>query len=261
MEGRSTLSLATGAIAALLVAVGCQRPPGPPQFGTVSQPYAAALLGQYHIVGESVHGKPIMARVFGQGRDVVLVLGGIHGDEPAGTVLVRRLAKHLERNLDVANGRTIILVPAANPDGLATGSRYNARGVDLNRNFQAANRKNNRTSGPRALSEPETRAIKEILREHAPERIVSIHQPLACIDYDGPAWPVAARMAQYCDLPIRKLGAKPGSLGSYAGVTLGIPTITFELRAADSQLDEQALWRKYGKALLAAVMYPKPPPP
>ena len=66
-------------------------------------------------------------------------------------------------------------------------------------------------------------------------------------------------MAEYCDLPIRKLGARPGSLGSYAGETLGIPIVTFEMLQSDAGLSGERLWRRYGKALLAAIVYPQRP--
>ena len=119
-----------------------------------------------------------------------------------------------------------------------------------------ANRLDDRRYGRTALSEPEARAIEQLIVQYVPDRIVSIHQPLACIDYDGPGSALAARMAQFCDLPVKKLGARPGSLGSYAGVTLGIPIITFEMLRADSQLTSETLWQRYGKALLAAIVYP-----
>jgi protein MpaA len=144
----------------------------------------------------------------------------------------------------------------ANPDGLANNTRYNAKGVDLNRNFEAANRFNSKQTGLVALSEPEARVIRQLIQQYNPDRIVSIHQPLSCIDYDGPARMLADRMGQYCPLPVKKVGARPGSLGSYAGVTLGLPIITFEMTQADSKLDSAALWRKYGRALLAAIVYP-----
>jgi protein MpaA len=67
---------------------------------------------------------------------------------------------------------------------------------------------------------------------------------------------LADHMGQYCALPVKKVGARPGSLGSYAGVTLGIPIITFEMTDADSKLDSAALWQKYGRAMLAAIVYP-----
>jgi len=63
-------------------------------------------------------------------------------------------------------------------------------------------------------------------------------------------------MARYCDLPVRKLGARPGSLGSYAGENLRIPIITFELPCDADSLDSKSLWTRYGSALIAAVLYP-----
>ncbi len=67
---------------------------------------------------------------------------------------------------------------------------------------------------------------------------------------------LAERMAEFSDLPVKKVGAQPGSLGSYAGLTLGIPIITLELRGEDSRLNGQLLWQRYGKMLIAAVVYP-----
>jgi protein MpaA len=63
-------------------------------------------------------------------------------------------------------------------------------------------------------------------------------------------------MAQYCNLPLKKLGAKPGSLGSHAGVTLGIPIITLELPKGADMFRSEYLWQQYGPALIAAVAYP-----
>ena len=83
----------------------------------------------------------------------------------------------------------------ANPDGVFYNSRFNAHGVDLNRNFQAANRRNNARFGQTALSEPEARVIEQLIRQYAPDRIVTIHQPLSCIDYDGPAVIVARKVS------------------------------------------------------------------
>ncbi|MBL7187602.1 MAG: DUF2817 domain-containing protein [Phycisphaerae bacterium] len=246
------------ALFAVLTFAGCYRPVRYPELVDTHVPPAIVSAARYHIVGTSVHGRPIMCLGLGQGPDVALIMATIHGNEPAGTPLVRRLAMHLRQHPEMLSGRKVVLLRVANPDGLAHNSRYNIHGVDLNRNFEAANRLNSRQSGLTALSEPESRAIRQVILQYKPDRIVSIHQPLACIDYDGPAQGLAERMGQYCALPVKKLGARPGSLGSYAGVTLGIPIITFEMLGSDSQLDSEALWQKYGKALVAAVVYPNP---
>lgn len=209
-----------------------------------------------YIVGRSVESRPLDCIVIGRGSDVTFILATIHGNEQIGTPLVHRLTQHLQQHSCLLNGRKVIILPIANPDGIARNKRTNSRGVDLNRNFPASNRLNNARFGSAALTEPESRIIDRLIWQYHPNRIVSIHQPLACIDYDGPALDLARHMAEYCPLPIRKLGAKPGSLGSYAGETLNIPIITLELKRSDDSLDPDTLWRRYGKTLLAAIAFP-----
>ena len=247
----------------LLAVSGCYQPePRPTIVGEVPPlvlPPVEAAPAQHRLVGRSVQGRPIMVQVLGEGDDTVLIMATIHGDEPAGATLVNSLIEYLRNHRDLLEGRRVVLMPVANPDGLAAGTRENIRRIDLNRNFDTANRSDSETNGLRPLSEPESRALQSLIKEYDPGRIVSIHQPLTCIDYDGPARALALRMAQYCDLPLKKLGAKPGSLGSYTGETLGIATITLELPAEASKLSEQALWTKYGRTLLAAILFPKHP--
>jgi protein MpaA len=209
-----------------------------------------------HLIGRSVQGRPILVQIAGLGTDTTLVMGAIHGDEPASAALMNPLVAHLQENRQLVEDRRVVLLPVANPDGLAAGTRENARGIDLNRNFEAANRVDNGTNGLRPLTEPESRALRALIKEYAPSRIVSIHSPLDCIDYDGPGQAIAAQMARECDLAVKKLGARPGSLGSYTGETLGIPTITLELPAAAAKMSETVLWQKYGRALMAAILYP-----
>jgi len=127
----------------------------------------------------------------------------------------------------------------------------------LNRNFPTANRIDCAKFGFGPLTEPESLAIKKLIGQYRPARIVSVHQPLGCVDYDGPAKEIAEAVSAASDLPIRKLGAMPGSLGSYAGETLNIPTITLELPADAERLDQRELWQLYKQALLTAIEYPK----
>ena len=248
------------ALFAVLPLAGCYQPVEFPELVDAHVAPTIVHAARYHVVGTSVEGRPIMCLVLGQGPDVALIMATIHGNEPAGTPLVRQLSVYLRQHPEMLSGRRVVLLRVANPDGLAHNSRYNIHGVDLNRNFEAANRLNSRQFGLTALSEPESRAIRQVILQYKPDRIVSIHQPLNCIDYDGPAQALAESMGRHCDLPVKKLGARPGSLGSYAGVTLGIPIVTFEMTQADSQLDAEALWQKYGRALIAAIVYPDGPP-
>ena len=242
------------ALLAVLVFAGCAEPVSYPEI--VGEVPSFVIPSRYRILGTSVQRRPIMCLQMGQGPDVIFIMATIHGNEAVGTPIVRRLAWYLRQHRELLTGRMVVLMSVANPDGMVSGSRNNANGVDLNRNFEAKNRVNSKESGKTALSEPESRIIKELILQYKPDRIVTIHQPLACIDYDGPGRMLAENMTQYCDLPVKKLGARPGSLGSYAGVTLGIPIITLELLPDDSKLDSETLWRRYGKSLIAAIVYP-----
>jgi protein MpaA len=209
-----------------------------------------------HLIGRSLQGRPILVQIAGRGADTVLIMGAIHGDEHASAALMDQLTQYLQDDQSLVGNQRVVLLPVANPDGFVAKTRENARGIDLNRNFDTANRVDSTTNGLRPLTEPESRALQAMIKEYAPSRIVSIHTPLSCIDYDGPGQAIAARMAQYCDLEVRRLGARPGSLGSYTGEGLGIPTITLELPPEAERMSESVLWQKYGKALLAAILYP-----
>lgn len=226
-----------------------------------SRPIASASRPRRETVGRSLQGRPIEARVFGSGSDCIFILATIHGDEDAGTPLVERLASFLERNPNLYAGRCVVLMPNANPDGQAAQTRGNGNGVDLNRNYPANNFSASESHGDAALSEPESVAINAVIERYHPQRIVSIHQPLRhgseCIDHDGPARSLAETMSMHTDIPVHRIGSRPGSLGSYAGVTLGIPIITLELPKEVKGWDGARLWTRYGDMLLAAIAYPE----
>ncbi len=252
-----------GVLVGILALSGCYEPEPSPtitgQESKVALPPAQMPPAQHVLVGRSVKGQPIMVQVLGSGGDTTFVMGGIHGNEPAGTILVEELSDYLRRNPRLLDGRRVVMLPCANPDGAAARTRENLHGIDLNRNFEAMNRVDNATNGHSALTEPESQALRKIIRDYSPSRIVSVHQPLTCIDFDGPARALATRMAQYCDLPIKKLGAKPGSLGSFTGEELKIPTITLELPESAGPASAATLWEQYGKSLVAAITYPEHP--
>lgn len=233
---------------------GALRPATQPgELGQVIQPCPPEL--HIRTIGQSVEGRPIECIVLGDGADVILLLATIHGNEGAGTSMLLRLAEHLIEHPHVLAGRQVVLVPVVNPDGLARGIRYNARGVDLNRNFPSANWSGEARSGRSPLSEPEAQAIYDLLHEYQPARITTIHEGLRCVDFDGPAEPMAQIMSMCCDLPLRQLGGRSGSLGSYAGVTLGRPLVTVELARHAHRLDENELWSRYCEMLLAGIEF------
>ena len=148
-------------------------------------PRAAA--GRTVRVGTSVRGRAIDAvRVGRRGARVkVLVVGRIHGTELAGRAVTRRL-----RRARPPRGVELWLVDDLNPDGSAAGTRQNARGVDLNRNFPFRWRPmgapfDTYHSGPSALSEPESRAAAALIRRIRPRVTVYYHQRMSLVDRGG----------------------------------------------------------------------------
>lgn len=205
-------------------------------------------------VGRSVNGEPMVVRVIGDGPDVIFIMAAIHGDAATGRLLVDELGAYLDKNPDIIKGKKVVLLPAANPDGVKTGSHLNQNGVDINRNFMTDNRQDSEQYGLTALSEPETRAIVKVIHDYDPKRIINIHEGAQCIDYDGPAKDLAKHIGKHCKLPVKRIGARPGSLGSYAGETEKIPTITFSLHRDIAKKPEK-LWERYGNAVLAAITF------
>lgn len=131
------------------------------------------------LLGHSVEDRPIRAVRSGDGPARVLVVGSVHGDEPGGHAVVKAL-----RARRTPDGVTLFTVRTANPDGLARGTRTNARGVDLNRNFAHRWRRSARGrfhSGPRAFSEPESRALRDFIARVDPHVTVWFHQPYGIV--------------------------------------------------------------------------------
>lgn len=141
--------------------------------------------------GRSAGGRPLVAhhRVGSAAADrTVLVIGSMHGEEPAGGRVVNALATAtLAADLDLWTIDTL------NPDGLAIGNRHNDHGIDLNRNWPGqlypwAATTGYFASGSYPLSEPETQAMLHLVQNVDHLRpidwAVSYHQPLDTVDCD-----------------------------------------------------------------------------
>jgi protein MpaA len=237
--------LMLGGMTLLFLTLRTVKPPAPP---------ASAV----ETLGHSVEGRPLVCHRFGNSGPTLLIKASIHGTEGAGTPLAQRLIRWLEDHPNTWRDQTILVVPISNPDGLLAGRRFNTRGVDLNRNFPAGNREAKARFGLNPLSEPESRALHDFILRVQPAVIVAIHQPLNCVDYDGPApaAELAARLARTTGLPLEKLGARPGSLGAWFGETLGRPILTLELPRAITD-DADKLWSDYGPGLVDLVLNPE----
>lgn len=206
------------------------------------------------VIGESVSGRPIETRSLGDpSLPAVLFLSTIHGNEWAGTPLLHKLEAHLLRRPELLGTHRAVLVPILNPDGYAADRRTNDRGVDLNRNFPSDNFEASAGHGLEPLSEPESRALHQLISTLSPARVISMHQPFGVMDFDGPAEDLAYRMAAVCDLPVERVGSRPGSLGSWVGLELEVPIITVEFYKHDHRLGPEDLWDRYGAMLLVCL--------
>ena len=214
----------------------------------VSQPVALVAPS---LTGHSVLGRPITARRIGDAGDgpTVLVVGAIHGNERAGIAIARRLAR------DAGSRRVRLWVlPNLNPDGALANTRGNAHGVDLNRNF--AWRWRPRTApgttfyaGPSALSEPESRFARLLIRRLQPDITIWFHQSETAVDISGGSATIEARFARRVALPLRRLVRYPGSATTWQ--THRFPRATaFVVELPPGPLSAVAT-RAYARAVLA----------
>jgi protein MpaA len=176
--------------------------------GTSAELAAAA---ERSVIGHSVQGRSIVS-VRTASRDPtvkILVIGAVHGDERAGMRIARLLIA-----LGAPRGAELLVVPTINPDGLAAGTRGNAHGVDLNRNFPFDWRplSGGEYSGPRPLSEPESRAARRLVLREKPDVTIWFHQPFGLIARPSGNPFAARRFSQLIGLPLVDLpGRYPGS--------------------------------------------------
>jgi len=131
-------------------------------------------------IGRSLAGRRIELRQLGAPRwpGELLVFGCIHGDECAASG-VEPISSLTAGCPDPSSD--IYFLPNLDPDGAASGSRLNARGVDLNRNFPSGWHPHGRPSspeysGPHPFSEPETRLAARVVRAVRPAATVWFHQ-------------------------------------------------------------------------------------
>ena len=189
--------------------------------------------------GSSAEGAAL--NVYGPARGPVdlLVMASMHGDECESTVVLSEALRSIPETLLAT---PVIL--CVNPDGTALGTRCNARGVDLNRNWPTRNwtpetvyykahgetvRDIELSPGRAPASEPETRALLDLVTGLRPAAIVSLHAPLGCVE-DPAQGPLAQWIARAVGLPlVPDVGyLTPGSFGTWS-VEQGIDIITWEL--------------------------------
>ncbi|MCW2925236.1 MAG: murein peptide amidase [Thermoleophilia bacterium] len=196
-----------------------------------------------------------------------MVWAAIHGEE----AVTLQAAHQLLRTVH-ADDACAVVVPVLNPDGVLAGTRQNARGVDLNRNFPGANwspvasptfwsTSMTRTSERRTLlsspgdapgSEPEVQALMALVQRVQPELVIDLHTPLEClIATSERARPVAQHLAEPTGIRIIDSvdGPTPGDSSTWMEAQ-GVTAVTYEFELVAFPL----LWHRHGEALTRCIV-------
>ena len=202
-------------------------------------------------IGRSVDGRSLWAYRRGDPDSVesILVVGCVHGDEPAGIAVAQLVIRSRP-----AGDANIWILPDLNPDGVAANTRQNARGVDLNRNFPYAWRRlgargTRYYAGASPLSEPESRAVARLIERVRPQVSIWFHQPYGVVDQSGGDVRIERRFSRLIGLPIQRLPRYPGSITGWENRHLSDTTTAFvvELRPGEP---ETATVQHYADAVL-----------
>lgn len=258
-------------------------------------------------IGKSVLGRGIYAFGFGPMRRSTLFVGGVHGMEWLTTLLLYRFTEDICRSIqtgrplaetDIARSlenRSLLVIPCLNPDGLeislhgAKSARHlaafvekisagdtrhwqaNARGIDLNHNFDAGfailkrlERQENingpaptKFGGTHPHSEPESRALVRLCEAFLPHQAYAFHSQGEEIYYKyGPHTPTRSPlMAQMLASASGYKVATPEGTASHGGFKdwfiehYGRPGFTIEIGRGKNPLPIEEFEPIYARLL------------
>ncbi len=154
------------------------------------------------LIGTSVEGREIRAYTYGSGPTRLLFVGGMHGGyEWNSVVLAYQFKDYLEAHPEMIPANlSVTVIPSINPDGVfrvvgkegrfspedvpegdTSAGRFNAREVDLNRNFdckwkpESMWKSTKVSAGTAPFSEPEAQALRDFVIANKPSAVVFWH--------------------------------------------------------------------------------------
>jgi hypothetical protein len=158
-------------------------------------------LADIDTIGTSINGRLVLAVKVSDAADIdedepeVFLTSSMHGDETGGFVLMLHLADFLLKNYpgnarvkNIVDNLEIWINPLANPDGMyrtgnimSSPTRFNANGVDLNRNFPDPEE-------PGKIAEKETSDMTDFLSRHRFVLSVNFHSGAEVVNYPWDRW-------------------------------------------------------------------------
>lgn len=243
-----TLAGITGCMSSAPISVHAPQPSHHRRNQTVT-PQLDEHVRRTLVLGYSVQHRAIIAVQMGDPDSPAhtVIVGCIHGNEPAGIAIAKALGTH-----PVPVEVDLWVVVDLNPDGVAAGTRGNAHGVDLNRNFPFKWRSlgppgSLHYAGPHPLSEPESRLAAALVLRLRPRLTIYYHQHLAVVDNSQGPRRIERRYARVVGLPLRPLADYPGSATGWQDHLLGATAFVVELPPG-------ALSARQTRAHVAAVL-------
>ena len=129
-----------------------------------SRRFSASALGTVEYRGRAYPVHLLSFAPARPGRPRVLLVGSIHGTEPAGGMALLELAADMARDPTLFADAAVDIVPIANPWGWVYGYRYTGDGEDINRDFASS-----RTQ--------ESVLLRRLLRERGPyDLVMDLHE-------------------------------------------------------------------------------------
>jgi hypothetical protein len=174
------------------------------QYDSIMSKFVSLYPNLCHLdtIGSSIKGKLVFALKISDNADQdeeeaeVFYTSTMHGDETGGFVLMLRLADYLLKNYNLDPGvknlvdnLEIWINPLANPDGtykngisISTSStRFNANGVDLNRNFPDP-------EAPNTVQQKETADMIKFMKSHKFVLSANFHAGAEVVNYPWDKW-------------------------------------------------------------------------
>jgi len=224
------------------------------------------------VIGTSVQGRAIKVVTFGSGDTHLLFVGGMHGGyEWNSSLLAYGMIEYFEDNPTfIPEDVTVSIIPTLNPDGLylVTGieghftiadipdpstrvgeGRFNANGVDLNRNFdckwapESTWKGNVVSAGTGAFSEPEASALRDYVAKVRPKAVAFWHSKANNVyasECEEGVLPLTlelmstyAQAGQYGEVPVFDAYPVTGDAEGWLA-SIGIPAVTVEMETSNS---------------------------